>query len=154
MSARSMKARSFASMWSFTNFSVMRSARGPVPNLSCSVRLRGRLRPPRRGPFVPRAVLPEALGRHGLRAAPDLTLTVLVPRARHALGDPALILTGPGGYSFAAGEACSVDAETFLDRVRAGRSLLAAGSATAALRALEEALDLWTGEPLAEDAYD
>ena len=83
----------------------------------------------RRGSFVSRDVLTEALWRQGPPADPDLNLNVLVTRARHALGDPALILTGPGGYSFAAGEACSVDAETFLDRVRAGRSLLAAGSA-------------------------
>ncbi len=71
----------------------------------------------------------------------------------HDLGDPALIVTGPGGYSFAAGATCEVDAEMFLARARAGQDHFAAGHAGAALRDFRGAVDMW-GEPLAEDAYE
>jgi DNA-binding SARP family transcriptional activator len=93
----------------------------------------------RRGQFVPRDVLTEALWPQGAPADPALNLNVLVTRARQGLGDPSLIVTGPGGYSFAETPACTVDADRFLELVAAGRA--------------REALDLWGGEPLAEDAY-
>ncbi|HWD71848.1 MAG TPA: BTAD domain-containing putative transcriptional regulator [Actinomycetota bacterium] len=93
----------------------------------------------RRGSFVSRDLLIEALWPAGAPADPDLNLNVLVTRARSALGAPSLILTGPGGYSFAGAGACSVDAESFLDFVASGR--------------MTDALALWGGEPLAEDAY-
>src|SRR6266571_8724775 len=80
----------------------------------------------RRGSFVSRDVLTEALWPDGPPADPDLNLNVLVTRARRALGDPSLIHTAPGGYSFVGGAACSVDAEVFLEQVRTGRSLLGA----------------------------
>jgi len=94
----------------------------------------------RRGQFVSRDVLIEALWPTEAPADPARNLNVLVTRARRALGDPALIVTGPGGYSFAAAAGCTVDAETFLDLLRRGRP--------------QEALTMWGGEPLAEDAYD
>src|SRR5205823_7542189 len=93
----------------------------------------------RRGSFVSRDLLIEALWPAGAPADPDLNLNVLVTRARNALGAPSLILTGPGGYSFAGAGACSVDAESFLEFVASGR--------------MTDALALWGGEPLAEDAY-
>ena len=109
----------------------------------------------RRGTFVARDVLADALWPGRMPANPAANLRVLVQRARAALGDPALILTGPGGYSFAAGtDNCRVDAETFLAAVEDGRRHLAAGQAGLALRELRAALDFWGGEPLAEDAYE
>lgn len=93
----------------------------------------------RRGSFVSRDVLIEALWPAGPPADPDLNLNVLVTRARSALGASSLILTGPGGYSFDGSDACRVDAESFLELVAAGR--------------MTDALAVWGGEPLAEDAY-
>jgi DNA-binding SARP family transcriptional activator len=93
----------------------------------------------RRGSFVSRDLLIEALWPAGAPADPDLNLNVLVTRARSALGASSLVLTGPGGYSFAGAGACSVDAESFLEFVASGR--------------MTDALALWGGEPLAEDAY-
>jgi DNA-binding SARP family transcriptional activator len=107
----------------------------------------------RRGEFVSHDVLAEALWPGRLPADPVANLRVLANRARRALGDPSLIETGPGGYSFAAGNECVVDAECFLARVAAGRDRLAAGHTGAALREFREALDGW-GEPLPEDAYE
>ena len=117
------------------------------------VRVLIRLLVTRRGTFVSRDVLAEALWPERMPADPGANLRVLVQRARTALGDPALIVTGPNGYSFAAGTGCEVDTEMFLAGVRAGQEHFAAGHAGAALRDLRSALDLW-GEPLAEDAYD
>lgn len=94
----------------------------------------------RRGQFVSRDVLTEALWPQTPPADPGLNLKVLVTRARQALGDPSLIVTGPGGYSFARTPSCRIDAEEFLAR-------LAGGDA-------EGALELWGGEPLPEDAYE
>jgi tetratricopeptide (TPR) repeat protein len=60
-------------------------------------------------------------------------------------------VTEPGGYSFAATGAFSVDAQTFLDTVAAGARLIAAGSARQGLAAFAAALEQW-GEPLPEFA--
>jgi DNA-binding SARP family transcriptional activator len=108
----------------------------------------------RRGSFVPNDVLAEALWPERMPADPNANLRVLVQRARAAFGDPAVIETGPGGYSFAAGELCVVDIEVFMAAVRAGQEHLAAGRAGAALREFRTALDRWAGEPLPEDAYE
>ncbi|HWD71363.1 MAG TPA: BTAD domain-containing putative transcriptional regulator [Actinomycetota bacterium] len=99
-------------------------------------------------------VLTEALWPGRPPADPAMNLEVLVNRARDALGDDSLILAGQGAYSFAATERCTVDAETFLDRLGAGQDHLAAGSASAALQEFRLALDGWGGEPLAEDAHE
>jgi len=117
------------------------------------VRALVRLLVTRRGEFVSHDVLAEALWPGRLPVDPRANLQVLVNRARRALGDPSLILTGPAGYSFAAGNECVVDAECFLAWVAAGRDRLAAGHAGAALREFRQALDGW-GEPLPEDAYE
>jgi DNA-binding SARP family transcriptional activator len=108
----------------------------------------------RRGSFVPNDVLAEALWPERMPADPNANLRVLVQRARSAFGDPAVIETGPGGYSFAAGGRFVVDTEVFLSAVRAGQEQLAAGRAGAALREFRAALELWAGEPLPEDAYE
>jgi class 3 adenylate cyclase/DNA-binding SARP family transcriptional activator len=108
----------------------------------------------RRGSFVPHDVLAEALWPDRLPADPGTNLRVLVQRARAALGDPGLVVTGPGGYSFSTGPECGVDAEAFLAAVQAGHDALSGGHAGAALREFRAALDRWAGEPLAEDVYE
>ncbi|MGH8992516.1 MAG: BTAD domain-containing putative transcriptional regulator, partial [Acidimicrobiia bacterium] len=108
----------------------------------------------RRGEFISHDVLAGALWPGRMPANPAANLKVLVSRGRTALGDAALISTGPGGYSFAGGDACRVDAEDFLAAVAAGGRHLHDGEAAAALRVLRSALDSWGGEPLAEDAYE
>ena len=107
----------------------------------------------RRGSFVSKDVLAEALWSERLPADPAANIEVLVSRARRALSDPSLILTVPGGYAFAGQGRCLVDAEEFATAVRAGGEELAAGRPAVALRRFREALDHWEGEPLAEDAY-
>src|SRR5882724_12401651 len=97
----------------------------------------------RRGDFVSHDVLAEALWPGRPPADPAANLRVLATRARRALGDPALILTGAGGYSFAAGSGCVVDAEVFLEAVAASRQQLVAGHAAAAVRQLRMALEHW-----------
>jgi hypothetical protein len=86
------------------------------------VRVLIRLLVSRRGSFVSRDVLAEALWPERMPADPTTNLRVLVQRARAALGDAALIVTGSGGYSFSAADSCGVDTETFLVRVKAGRT--------------------------------
>lgn len=107
----------------------------------------------RRGTFVSKDVLAEALWPERPPADPGANLEVLVSRARRGLGDPSLILTGSGGYAFAEDQRCSVDTETLLGEIRTGLEALAARRPEDALRRLRGALDLWGGEPLAEDAY-
>ena len=108
----------------------------------------------RRGAFVSRDVLADSLWRAQLPADPAANLRVIVSRARRALGDPTLIVTSPGGYSFSSDERCVVDAEVFLSRVRCARTHLAAGQVPDAVVELEAALGAWGGEPLSEDAYE
>lgn len=107
-----------------------------------------------RGAFVSRDRLADAIWADRLPADPAGGLSVLVRRARHGLGDPSLIITGPGGYWLSDTGRCRVDAETFLEAVEAGCHRLAGGQASAALASFRSALEGWTGEPLAEDAYD
>ena len=106
----------------------------------------------RRGALVPKDVIADALWprRHPADAAGNIE--VLVSRIRRALGDRTLIRTGPGGYSLAGGDRCWVDVEAFHAAVRAGRSLLAERPAEA-LVSFRGALEMWYGEPLAEDTY-
>jgi DNA-binding SARP family transcriptional activator len=78
-------------------------------------------------------------------------LSILVSRARHALGDPRLIIAQAGGYAFSADDQCWVDAEAFESLVRHGRRSAASGHHSAALYAFRSAVALWQGEPLTED---
>ena len=103
--------------------------------------------------FVSRDVLAEALWPERMPTDPSGNLSVLVRRARAALGTPSLIVTGPGGYSFVAAGECVVDAEMFRAGVNAGHLRLSGGDAAGALAELRAALGWWGGEPLAEDAY-
>ncbi|CAM3888943.1 BTAD domain-containing putative transcriptional regulator [Smaragdicoccus niigatensis] len=98
----------------------------------------------RQGRFVSNDVLAGALWPDRLPEDPAANLQVLVNRARRALGDPKLILTGQRGYTLAGSPACEVDAERFA---------VAAADESSAPR-LREALSLWSGEPLPEEAYD
>ena len=107
----------------------------------------------RRGSFVSRDALAEALWSERPPADPAANLNVMINRVRRALMDPSLVVTGSGGYSFASDDRCLVDAEAFLAGVEAGRRSLAGGRPAAALGELQEALAQWGGEPLAEDAY-
>ena len=135
---------------------LVRRAGEEVPATSFGgrlVRVLIRLLVSRRGNFVSRDVLAEAIWPERMPADPSTNLRVLVQRARAALGDPHLIVTGPGGYSFAVGAGCEVDTEILLARVKTGQEHLAAGQAGAALREFRSAVDLWA-DPLAEDAYE
>jgi DNA-binding SARP family transcriptional activator len=136
-------------------FSARRDGEEIAPGAFCGrlVRRLIRMLASRPGEFASRDVLTEALWPVRSPADPSANLTVLVNRARRALGDPAVIVTGPGGYSFAT-EGCRVDATEFLTGVAAGRDHLVAGRAWAALEVLRAALDRWGGEPLPEDAYE
>ncbi|MGY1711295.1 ATP-binding protein [Geodermatophilus sp. SYSU D00758] len=101
---------------------------------------------------VPRDELAEILWAGSPPADPAANLAVLVHRARRALGGSDAVRTTPVGYLLATGEHCDVDAERFRRAVAEGRELLGSGSPGAALRALEDGLGAWAGEPLPEDA--
>src|SRR5260370_12329563 len=94
----------------------------------------------RRGAFVSREYLTEALWPTAPPANPAMNINVLVQRARRALCDPGLVLTAPGGYSFAGTSGCRVDAESFLQSVDTARRLLAGGRGPEALSAYRRAL--------------
>ncbi|MDQ3964308.1 MAG: AAA family ATPase, partial [Actinomycetota bacterium] len=104
------------------------------------------------GAFRSKEVLAENLWGAQQPSNAAANLEVLVSRARRALEDPGVIRTGPGGYSLDP-ERCRVDAQAFLERVVAGSELMRAGQEAAALRTYLEALEIWQGEPLPEDAY-
>ena len=97
----------------------------------------------RQGRFVSNDALADAVWPERLPADPVANLQVLVNRARNALGVPNVIRTGQGGYTLVAGSECEVDAERFL--------VLSESESDADLR---EALALWRGDPLPEEAYD
>jgi DNA-binding SARP family transcriptional activator/tetratricopeptide (TPR) repeat protein len=98
----------------------------------------------RQGRFVSNDVLAAALWPDRLPGDPVANLQVLVTRARRALGDSRLIVTGQGGYTLADGPGCVVDAQLFL----------AAEGRPDEVAQLIEALTWWRGDPLPEEAYD
>lgn len=102
-----------------------------------------------RGRFVSHDALTEMLWGDRPPSDPAANLQVLVNRARRALGQPGLVLTGPGGYALTDGPACTVDAEVFLDVVARSQQ----NPDAVALSMLRDALSSWGGEPLAEDMY-
>jgi DNA-binding SARP family transcriptional activator/tetratricopeptide (TPR) repeat protein len=87
------------------------------------------------------------------------TVQMQVSRLRKALGDEAgqgsasLLLTRERGYELRL-DPNRVDAHRFERLVAEGRSGLAGGQPGRAVSALEEALSLWRGQPLAELAYE
>ena len=99
----------------------------------------------RQGRFVSNDTLAEALWPGRLPADPVANLQVLVNRARRALGDSSLIITGQGGYTLAGSPACLVDAERFL---------AALADPSPSSTNVREALSWWQGDPLPEEAYD
>lgn len=106
----------------------------------------------RRGALVPKDVIAEALWPKRRPADAGGNIEVLVSRVRRALRDRTLIQTGSGGYSLTADSRCWIDAEAFLAAVNDGRTLLAARPAEAVV-SFRNALEIWQGEPLAEDTY-
>jgi DNA-binding SARP family transcriptional activator len=106
----------------------------------------------RRGTLVPKDLIADALWPDNPPADPAGNIEVLVSRIRRAMGDRALVRTGPGGYVLADGDRCWVDAEAFLAAVQAGQAALAARPA-GALASFRAALAIWRGEPLPEDTY-
>jgi len=105
-----------------------------------------------RGALIRKDMIAEALWPRRPPANTRGGIEVLVSRIRRALGDPALIRTGPGGYSLTEGRECWVDTEAFLAAAGDGCELLADRPADA-LASFRNALELWHGEPLAEDTY-
>lgn len=105
-----------------------------------------------RGTVLSKDVAVEALWpTHPPADAPG-NVEILVSRVRRALGDRSLIQFGSGGYTLVGDDRCWVDVEAFLTAV--GRGQAAANhDPAAALIAFRNALALWHGEPLPEDAY-
>lgn len=108
----------------------------------------------RRGEFVSRDFLVDALWPGGGPADPGANLRVLVTLARKVLGPRAQIQSASGGYTFAGGAGCRIDTEEFLQRAQAATHLLEQGRHEPALREFRAGLALWRGEPLAEDAFE
>lgn len=108
----------------------------------------------RRGEFVSRDFLTEALWPGKAPADPGANLRVLITLARKAIGDSSLLQASAGGYAFSAADECVVDAEIFLGQLQAAQEALARGKNEDALGAFRYALENWGGEPLAEDAYE
>jgi DNA-binding SARP family transcriptional activator len=106
----------------------------------------------RRGTLVVKELIADALWPDNPPADPAGNIEVLVSRIRRAMGDRALVRTGPGGYALADGERCWVDAEAFLSAVQAGQAAPAACQADR-LASFRAALGIWHGEPLPEDTY-
>lgn len=107
----------------------------------------------RRGTLLCKDVIIEALWPKQPPADAPGNVEVLVSRIRRALGDRALVTTGPGGYSLVGDGRCRVDVEEFLSAAASAHA--AAGrDPVRALTLFRRALALWGGEPLAEDAYE
>lgn len=74
-------------------------------------------------------------------------LQALVSRLRRALGKAELVQQVPGGYRLGV-QAGDIDLNRFVELTGLGRDLLQGGDTEGAIRALEQALCLWRGEPL------
>lgn len=77
------------------------------------------------------------------------TLQVYVHRLRTALGDPARVSHGPGGYRIAA-TAAELDSLAFADLLGQARAARRAGDEHTAAKLFEQALALWRAEPYAD----
>ena len=132
-------------------FVVLRAGREVPPSAFGGRKVRTLLRilATQRGSLVSHDALTDMLWPGQPPADPAANLGVLVHRARHALGDASLLVTGPGGYALADGDACRVDGEEFLASVAACQRL----AGRQALAGYRSALATWGGEPLAEDLY-
>jgi len=81
------------------------------------------------------------------------SLQVHISRLRRALGGDGRLQTVAGGYSLWV-EPGELDCERFEALVAQGGDLLTAGDAVGAAAALDGALELWRGRPLADFDYD
>jgi DNA-binding SARP family transcriptional activator/class 3 adenylate cyclase/tetratricopeptide (TPR) repeat protein len=84
------------------------------------------------------------------------TVQVHISRLRRALvaaGETELVVTREHGYELLV-DPEQIDARRFERLVAEGRAGLSAGDPEAALTALEEAVSLWRGQPLADLAYE
>jgi DNA-binding SARP family transcriptional activator/class 3 adenylate cyclase len=98
----------------------------------------------------------ELWGEEQQPAAAAKTAQVHISRLRKALADAGaadLLVTRENGYELVV-EPERIDAHRFERLVAEGGSALAAGQPHAALEALEGALSLWRGAPLADLAYE
>lgn len=107
----------------------------------------------RRGEVATRDMLIDALWGEQMPADPAANLNVLANRARRGLGDPDLVETTAGGYRLSSSADVTVDTEQFAELVDVARTELGRGRPGRALAAISEAMALWRGEPLPEDAY-
>ncbi|GAA3437964.1 AfsR/SARP family transcriptional regulator [Kutzneria kofuensis] len=98
---------------------------------------------------VPVDALVERLWAGNPPARARGTLQTYVLRLRQTLGDPALVRTAPEGYYIEVPPG-SVDLERFRELSDEGTRAGDAGDLTAAAAALDEALQLWRGAPLAD----
>ena len=96
----------------------------------------------RAGTVVGPDSLVELLWGDTLPADPAAALQSQMSRLRRRLGPSATITTEPGGYRFATSD--------IVDVVRFRRLVARARSSPGELAAVEEALSLWRGEPLAD----
>jgi YVTN family beta-propeller protein len=102
----------------------------------------------RRGELVPTATLIDKLWVGDPPATVAKVLQVYVSQLRKVLGD-GVLQTGPGGYRLRL-ESAAVDAGRFEQLLERGLGLFAEGDAAGGDAALEAALALWRGPPLAE----
>ena len=102
---------------------------------------------------VPVDALVERLWAGNPPARARGTLQTYVLRLRQTLGDPALVRTAPEGYYIDVPPG-SVDLERFRELSDEGTRAGDAGDLTAAAAALDEALQLWRGAPLADVPSD
>ncbi|MFC0546969.1 AfsR/SARP family transcriptional regulator [Kutzneria chonburiensis] len=98
---------------------------------------------------VPVDALVERLWAGNPPARAKGTLQTYVLRLRQTLGDPALVRTAPEGYYIDVPPG-SVDLERFRELSDEGTRAGDAGDLAAAAAALDEALQLWRGAPLAD----
>ncbi|MBF6334131.1 BTAD domain-containing putative transcriptional regulator [Nocardia transvalensis] len=106
----------------------------------------------RPGTLLSKDAAAEALWPQRQPADPAGNVEVLISRIRSALGDRSLVETGPAGYMLVIDERIWIDTEALLADTARGRGALATDPATA-LTAFTQALTVWGGEPLTEDAY-
>ena len=100
-----------------------------------------------RGRLVRRDRLVEALWVEPPRTAAKV-VQIGISKLRKALG-PRVVVSEPGGYRLALADD-AVDLERFRSLAGAGRAMLRAGRHADAAALLDEAIDLWRGEFLAE----
>jgi DNA-binding SARP family transcriptional activator len=72
-----------------------------------------------------------------------------IAKLKHALGDPDIIESGPGGYRLTI-ERRDLDAGEFAEAVRRAQQAQANGEVNTARSALSHALTLWRGRPYAD----